>query len=144
MSTLIEKNFRLLISLGVRLSPSSAEVFSSTDGPLHSESFRSRAVHDQIHCLEVAIAQTESVFSGEVDSLKPRIYSSPISFSGKYSCVGHEAHQDPDCHVLLVQELAVLSGAERLEKHRSGGKHLSLGVISTSSLIRLIEQENRA
>ena len=144
MSTLIEKNFRLLISLGVRLSPSSAEVFSSTDGPLHSESFRSRAVHDQIHCLEVAIAQTESVFSGEVDSLKPRIYSSPISFSGKYSCVGHEAHQDPDCHVnLLVQELAVLSGAERLEKHRSGGNKalVLLGVISTSSLIRLIEQE---
>ena len=86
----------------------------------------------------------ESVFSGELDALKPRAYSSPIAFPAKHSCVGHETHQDPDCHInLLVQELAVLSGIERLGSHRSRGHEalVLLGVISISALIRLIEQE---
>ena len=144
MSTLVEENVRLLISLGVSLSPSSVEVFSSKYGPLCSDSLHPEAAYDHIECLEVAISQTESVFSGELDALKPRAYSSPIAFPGKHSCVGHETHQDPDCHInLLVQELAVLSGIERLGSHRSRGHEalVLLGVISISALIRLIEQE---
>ena len=111
MANLIEKNCRLLASIGVRLAPRSVEKLSSLCAGLSSRSLARSPGVEQIQSIEVEIAKTESVFTGESDVLKPCAYSSPVDFPDRHSCVGHEMNGDSDCHLnLLVQELVGLFG----------------------------------
>ena len=106
MANLIERNFQLLASMGVRLAPRSVEKLSSLCAGGGSGPFARSPVIEQIQCVEVEIAKTKSLFTGESDVLRPCAYSSPIDFPDRHSCVGHEMHGDSDCHLnLLVQEL---------------------------------------
>ena len=104
---------------------------------------RSPAI-EQIQSIEVEIAKTESVFTGESDVLKPCAYSSPVDFPDRHSCVGHEMHGDSDCHLnLLVQELVGLFGNDGPPVSCSSGHSAIalLGVVSPKALMQLIDQE---
>ena len=129
--------------MGVRLSPSSVEIFSCRYG---ASSFDSGSVGDQIQCVEVALARTESVFAVEGDFLRPQSYSAPVGFEGGQSCVGHELHGDPDCHLnLLVQELMgcpCLDEGAPVASSKGHSAIVLLGVISIGAVTRLIEQED--
>ena len=144
MTTLFEQNWRLLISMGVRLSKPNSQEFVSQHGLSFSDSIGFDSEAERIRCVEVAVANTEAVFDSKSVALKPRTYSSPLDFHGIKECVGHETHRDPDCHLnLLVQELRRLSGFESSPVQRSPG-HAAialLGVISPGALKQLIDVE---
>ena len=67
--------------MGVRLAPRSVEKLSSLCAGFSSQPHARSPVIEQIQCIAVEIAKTESVFTGESDVLKPCAYSSPIDFS---------------------------------------------------------------
>ena len=122
MDNLIERNFQLLASMGVRLAPRSVEKLSSLCAGFSSQPHARSPVIEQIQCIAVEIAKTESVFTGENAALRPRVYSSPVDFPDRYLCVGHEMHGDSDCHLnLLVQELVALFGSDGWPVSRSKG-----------------------
>ena len=143
MDNLIERNFQLLASMGVRLAPRSVEKLSSLCAGGGSGPFARSPVIEQIQCVEVEIANTKSLFTGESDVLRPCAYSSPIDFPDRHSCVGHEMHGDSDCHLnLLVQELVGLFANEGSPVTCSKGHSAIalLGVVSPKALMQLIDQ----
>lgn len=131
--------------MGIRLDPFVVERFSSGFGGLSASPLAPIPIAERIECIEVAIAKTESVFTGEGDFLKPRTYFNAVDFVDRHSCVGHEMHGDPDCHLnLLVQELAGLLDIDVSRSFRSKGHTaiVLLGVISPSAFVQLVDRES--
>ena len=107
----------------------------SEPGGLSASPLAPALIRERIKCIEVAIAKTESVFTGEGDFLKPRTYFNAVDFVDRHSCVGHEMHGDPDCHLnLLVQELAGLLDIDVSRSFRSKG-HTAIVLLGSSECI---------
>ena len=145
MANLIERNFQLLASMGVRLSPRSVEKLSSLCAGFSSQPNARPPVIEQIQRMAVEIARTHSVFTGESNALRPRTYSSPVDFLDRHSCVGHEMHGDSDCHLnLLVQELVAHfdSNAWPISRSKGHSAIVLLGLVSPKALMQLIGDES--
>ena len=109
----IERSLQILASMGVHLSPASIAEFSTLDQKPTFDSQCFASAPEQIQCIAVEIAKTESVFNAKEASFDRRVYSSDINQSAPHVGVGHESHGDADCHLnLLVQELRGVSEIE--------------------------------
>ena len=141
----IERSLQILASMGVHLSPASIAEFSTLDQQPTFDAQCFASAPEQIQCIAVEIAKTESVFNAKEASFNRRVYSSDIYQSAPHVGVGHESHGDADCHLnLLVQDLRGVSEIEGSSSRCPPGHSafVLLGVISPDELIRLIDQEN--
>ena len=98
---------------------------------------------EHVKCIEIALPGTRKLFCSEDHFLKPRRYLNSIVRSSDVR-IGHEYHQDPDCHLnLLLQDLIGCFDPD-FRQHISAkgyGVLVVLGVVSPERLAYLVKKE---